>query len=68
MEKIRGRYYWVRYHDDVKEWGKCDKCALTKSSKQRSFKERYRGLLKQYNVALLFEGIAIDVAGPLTEG
>ena len=63
LEKIRERYYWVHYHDDVKEWcRKSETCSSTKSPKQLS-----RGPIKPYNVGLPFERIAIDVAGPFPE-
>src|SRR3978361_750755 len=62
MDKIRERFYWVNYHEDVGDWcRRCAVCAATKGPRTRS-----RGPMKQYNVGLPFERIAIDVAGPFS--
>jgi len=63
INKARERFYWVNYCDDVKAWCRqCDKCAASKGPSTRS-----RGSMKQYNVGLPFERMAIDVAGPFPE-
>lgn len=63
MDKIRERFYWVNWSEDVREWcRKCVTCAATKGPRTRS-----RGKMKQYNVGSPFERIAIDIAGPFPE-
>src|SRR3978361_2553900 len=63
MDKIRERFDWVNYHEDVGDWcRRCTVCAAIKGPRTRS-----RGPMKQYNVGLPFERIAIDVAGPFPE-
>ncbi|UYV84370.1 K02A2.6-like [Cordylochernes scorpioides] len=65
-KKVRERFYWVCYHEDVERWCKeCDRCAASKGPKTRS-----RGEMREYNMSAPFERIAIDVAGPfpVTEG
>ncbi|UYV63183.1 K02A2.6-like [Cordylochernes scorpioides] len=60
LKKVRERFYWVYYHEDVERWCKeCDRCAASKGPKTRS-----RGVLREYNMGAPFERIAIDVAGP----
>ncbi|UYV65170.1 K02A2.6-like, partial [Cordylochernes scorpioides] len=66
LKKVRERFYWVYYHEDVERWCKeCDRCAASKEPKTRS-----RGVMREYNMGAPFERIAIDVAGPfpVTEG
>ncbi|UYV64922.1 K02A2.6-like [Cordylochernes scorpioides] len=66
LKKVRERFYWVYYHEDVERWCKeCDRCAASKGPKTRS-----RGVMREYNMGAPFERIAIDVAGPfpVTEG
>ncbi|UYV73615.1 K02A2.6-like [Cordylochernes scorpioides] len=66
LKKVRERFYWVYYHEDVERWYKeCDRCAASKGPKTRS-----RGVMREYNMGVPFERIAIDVAGPfpVTEG
>lgn len=60
LEKLRERFYWVGYTDDVTEW--CRKCPECNASKGPI--TRCRGAMKQYNVGAPFERIALDVAGP----
>ncbi|CAK1594350.1 unnamed protein product [Parnassius mnemosyne] len=61
--KIRERFYWVHYRDDVEDWcRKCTTCAAVKGPQILS-----RGALKLYNVGAPLERIAIDVAGPFPE-
>lgn len=60
LEKIRNRFYWVNYCQDVKSWCRqCSKCAASQGHNTRS-----KGKMRKYNVGLPFERIAIDVAGP----
>jgi len=60
LEKLRQRFYWVGYHDDVKDWCRnCVECVASKGPRTRA-----RGPMKQYNVGVPFERIAVDVAGP----
>ncbi|UYV74989.1 K02A2.6-like [Cordylochernes scorpioides] len=66
LKKVRERFYWVYYHEDVERWCKeCDRCAASKGPKTRS-----RGVMREYNMGAPFERIAIDVIGPfpVTEG
>ncbi|UYV78481.1 K02A2.6-like [Cordylochernes scorpioides] len=66
LKKVRERFYWVHYHEDVERWCKeCDRCAASKGPKTRS-----RGVMREYNMGAPFERIAIDVIGPfpVTEG
>jgi transposase InsO family protein len=63
LEKVRQRFYWFRYREDVEDWCKrCDVCMASKGPHRRS-----RGQMQQYNVGVPFERIAIDVAGPFPE-
>ncbi|UYV74060.1 K02A2.6-like [Cordylochernes scorpioides] len=66
LKKVRERFYWVYYHEDVERWCKeCDRCAASKGPKNRS-----RGVMREYNMGAPFERSVIDVAGPfpVTEG
>ncbi|UYV69434.1 K02A2.6-like, partial [Cordylochernes scorpioides] len=66
LKKVRERFYWVYYHEDVERWSKkCYRCAASKGPKTR-----FRGVMREYNMGAPFERIAIDVAGPfpVTEG
>ncbi|UYV62064.1 K02A2.6-like [Cordylochernes scorpioides] len=37
LKKVRERFYWVYYHEDVERWCKeCDRCAASKGPKTRS--------------------------------
>ncbi|UYV65106.1 K02A2.6-like [Cordylochernes scorpioides] len=66
LKKVRERFYWVYYHEDVERWCKeCDRCAASKGPKTRA-----RGVMREYNMGAPFERIAIDVIGPfpVTEG
>ncbi|KAI8737343.1 Transposon Ty3-I Gag-Pol polyprotein [Biomphalaria glabrata] len=63
LEKVRQRFYWCRYKEDVEDWcRRCDRCAATKGPQRRT-----RGPLQQYNVGVPFERIALDIAGPFPE-
>ena len=60
LDKIRKRFYWLHLRHDVEEWVRmCEICAASKGPQTRS-----RGKMRQYNVGLPFERIAIDIAGP----
>ena len=63
LDKIRDRFYWVNYCEDVKSW--CRKCPVCSASQGPS--TRSRGRMQKYNVGLPFERIAIDIAGPFPE-
>ena len=60
MEKVRQRFYWLRYKHDVEEWcRRCEVCAECKGPQRKT-----KGLMQLYNVGVPFERIALDVAGP----
>ncbi len=59
-EKVRQRFYWVHYTEDVKDW--CRRCVVCASS--NGPQKRRRAPMRQYNVGSPFERIAIDIAGP----
>src|SRR5436190_11905811 len=59
MEKVRQRFYWVNFKDDVKDW--CRKCSTCASSNGPH--KRRKAPMRQYNVGSPFERIAVDGAG-----
>ncbi len=60
VAKLRERFYWPTYKDDVEDWiRRCVTCAATKGPQTW-----LRGKLHKYNVAHPFERIAMDLAGP----
>ena len=60
MEKVRQRFYWLRYKHDVEEWcRRCEVCEECKGPQRKT-----KGLMQLYNVGVPFERIALDVAGP----
>ena len=63
MGKLRQRFYWVGYKDDIYKWCRqCDTCAQNKMGPPRK-----RAPLQQIRVGHPLELIAIDVMGPLPE-
>ncbi|CAK1584386.1 unnamed protein product [Parnassius mnemosyne] len=61
--KIRERFYWVHYRDNVEDWcRKCTSCVAVNGPQARS-----RGALKLYNVGAPWERTALDVAGKFPE-
>lgn len=60
LAKVCQQFYWVHCREDVGKWcRKCATCAATQGPITR-----VKGTMKQDNVGVLFERIAIDVAGP----
>ena len=60
LAKIRERFYWPTYKEDVEDWcRRCTTCAAVKGPQTRS-----RGRMRKYNVGYPFERIAVDIAGP----
>ncbi|UYV83513.1 hypothetical protein LAZ67_23001287 [Cordylochernes scorpioides] len=61
LKKVRERFYWVYYHEDVERWCKeCDRCAASKGPKTRS-RGVMRGLLLETHELV---GTKIRMAGP----
>ena len=61
--KVRQRYYWVGYQNDVHRWcSSCDICAAQKAVPPRS-----KAKLKQFRAGHPMELIAVDIMGPWTE-
>ena len=59
--KVRDRFFWYAMRRDVEDWcGRCEICCSRKMSHRRG-----RAPMKQYNVGLPMERIAIDFMGPL---
>ena len=59
--KVRHRFFWYAMRRDVEDWcGRCEICCSRKMSHRRG-----RAPMKQYNVGLPMERIAIDFMGPL---
>ena len=59
--KVRDRFFWYAMRRDVEEWCvSCEICCSRKMSHRRA-----RDPMKQYNVGLPVERIAIDFMGPL---
>ena len=59
--KVRDRFFWYAMRSDVEDWvGRCEICCSRKMSHRR-----VRAPMKQYNVGLPMERIAIDFMGPL---
>ncbi|UYV62961.1 K02A2.6-like [Cordylochernes scorpioides] len=60
LKKVRERFYWVYYHEDVERWCKeCDRCAAGKGPKTRS-RGVMRGLLLETHELV---GTGIRMAG-----
>ncbi|UYV61913.1 hypothetical protein LAZ67_1007048 [Cordylochernes scorpioides] len=60
LKKVRERFYWVYYHEDVERWCKeCDRCAESKGPKTRS-RGVMRGLLLETHELV---GTKIRMAG-----
>ncbi|UYV64820.1 hypothetical protein LAZ67_3002074 [Cordylochernes scorpioides] len=60
LKKVRERFYWVYYHEDVERWFKeCDRCAESKGPKTRS-RGVMRGLLLETHELV---GTKIRMAG-----
>ena len=61
MYKVRERFFWYAVRRDVEEWCvSCEICCSRKMSHRRAWAP-----MKQYNVGLPMERIAIDFMGPL---
>ena len=61
LGKIRDRFFWYARRKDVEDWcNSCEVCCFRKMSLRKS-----KAPMKQYNVGLPMERIAIDFMGPL---
>ena len=61
LGKIRDRFFWYAMRKDVEDWcNRCEVCCSRKMSLRKS-----KAPMKQYNVGLPMERIAIDFMGPL---
>jgi transposase InsO family protein len=61
IEKVRERFYWYRYKEDVIDWcQRCDECAKAKMPPVKN-----RGEMKIYNVGMPLERVCVDILGPL---
>ena len=61
LDRIQRRFYWYEWRQEVSRVCKtCDVCAARKPPQKK-----YRSRMKQYNVGVPMERIAIDVMGPL---
>ena len=59
--KVRQRFYWYRYEEDVEHWCKvCDTCASRKQPYRKA-----KAPMKQYNVGYPLERVSLDLMGPL---
>ena len=63
LDRIQRRYYWYEWRQDITRLCKtCDVCAARKPPLRKQ-----RSPMKQYNVGVAVERIALDVMGPLPE-
>ena len=63
FEKVKSRFYWVGYKQDVIRWCiSCDTCAQNKPGPHRK-----KAKLKQFRAGGPMEIIAMDIMGPLPE-
>ncbi|MCG8078714.1 MAG: DDE-type integrase/transposase/recombinase [Candidatus Thiodiazotropha taylori] len=60
--KIRERFFWYAMKRDVEDW--CEHCEICGSRKV--FPKKGKAPMKQYNVGLPMERVAIDFMGPFT--
>ena len=61
LDRVQRRYYWYEWRQDVSRLCKtCDVCATRKPPQKK-----HKSCMKQYNVGVPMERIAIDVMGPL---
>ena len=61
--KIKERFWWPKLKGDVELWCKrCDQCAFRKMSQGKR-----KAPLRQYQVGMPLERVAMDVIGPLPE-
>lgn len=57
LNKVRQRFYWVNYCQNVKSWCRqCSTCAAIQGQQTRS-----RGQIKHYNRGLAFERITLTI-------
>ena len=61
--RLRRRFYWVGYKNDVKVW--CATCL--ECQKRKSPNKKFVAPMKQYIVGAPFERVALDIMGPLPE-
>ena len=61
--KIRRRAYWSGYKTDITDW--CRQCSACQ--KRKNPQRKFRAPMKQYQVGLPMERVAIDILGPLPE-
>ncbi|UYV63687.1 hypothetical protein LAZ67_2005306 [Cordylochernes scorpioides] len=68
LKKVRERFYWVYYHEDVERWCKeCDRCAESKGPKTRS-RGVMRGLLLETHELAEALGLAKTLENATTSG
>ena len=61
LEKVKERFYWPGYHNDVKNWvNTCSDCAARKTPSPRN-----RAALQSIKVRSPMQLVAIDILGPL---
>jgi hypothetical protein len=59
--KIKGKFYWPKLRDDVKQWcAQCDLCSARKGPSRK-----IKAPLASYVVGSPMERVAVDVLGPL---
>ena len=63
LGKVRERFFWYALKRDIEEW--CVRCEIC-CSRKMSHKQA-KAPMKQYNVGLPMERVAIDFMGPLTK-
>ena len=63
IARLRRRFYWTGYKDDVVAW--CQRCEVCQ--RRKSPVKRFKAPMQQYNVGVPFERIALDILGPLPE-
>ena len=63
LGKVRERFFWCALKRDIEEW--CVRCKIC-CSRKMSHKQA-KAPMKQYNVGLPMERVAIDFMGPLTK-
>jgi hypothetical protein len=60
LESLKKRFYWFGMKEDVSSWIRsCGPCSMRKKSRNN------KSAMKQYNVGLPMERVALDILGPL---
>ena len=63
LARLQSRFYWVNYKTDVTRW--CNNCTVCQARKGPT--EKAKAAMKQYNVGVPLERVAIDISGPFPE-